>query len=653
MNDWKSISMLETDNSYTFVKKFMMRPIPSSILWIFLLLVMLSACTREETASSPNKEELEIQSVEDYYASHSDFFTFSEPSFIPLDLVWENGLDQPEFANIEAPKGGTLHLAIADFPKTLRFIGPDSNSGLRSVLYDNNSLSLLDIHPETLAFIPSIASSWAKCDDRKTVFFKLNPKATYSDGTPIKSGDFLYAFYFMQSPHIQSPFHKNWITESFECITYYDDLTFSITLKNQSIDLLWDCNLTPIPRHYYGTLKADFLSHYQWDFPPTTGAYEVKPEGIIKGRKIIATRVQNWWAKEARYYRGRYNVDTIIYRVVRDNPKEFEIFRKGDLDIVDLTLPESWYKRAKIPEIKKGYIKRSIFYNIYPQAMAGIYLNEDAGILKNIHVRKGIAYSLNIDLAIQTFFHGDFKRLRTCADGYPGYTNPRILLIPFSPEKAEAEFALAGFTQRGKDGILYNDQGKRLSFTLVLINGPLKEVYTLLQHEARKAGLEILLEALDPLTAYTKCMSKHHEACSISWGRGFSLRPIGYWQLFHSSNAHKEGSNNITNTADPKLDRLIELYDKAEDESNAQDLSYKIQKQVAEHFAYIPTWYCPYYRVAYWRWLCFPKAFNVPISHSALQYGLHWIDESIKKETLKAKKEGHCFDASIQINKDF
>ena len=43
---------------------------------------------------------------------------------------------------------------------------------------------------------------------------------------------------------------------------------------------------------------------------------------------------------------------------------------------------------------------------------------------------------------------------------------------------------------------------------------------------------------------------------SLGWA-GARLFVQAYWQGFHSDNAHKPQTNNITNTDDPELDKLI------------------------------------------------------------------------------------------------
>jgi len=56
-------------------------------------------------------------------------------------------------------------------------------------------------------------------------------------------------------------------------------------------------------------------ARYQWRKMPTTGAYDIKPEDVKFGRSITLTRVKNWWAKDKKYYRYRFNADRMSYRL--------------------------------------------------------------------------------------------------------------------------------------------------------------------------------------------------------------------------------------------------------------------------------------------------------------------------------------------------
>ena len=66
-----------------------------------------------------------------FYETHADFFRTGSIEDLPDNLVWEDGADLPEVGSADAKKGGTEYVRLADFPRTLRTVGPDSNGSFR------------------------------------------------------------------------------------------------------------------------------------------------------------------------------------------------------------------------------------------------------------------------------------------------------------------------------------------------------------------------------------------------------------------------------------------------------------------------------------------------------------------------------------------
>ena len=114
-----------------------------------------------------------------------DYFQFKTVEDLPSELVWNNGLKQPEIGDPKAKKGGAFRYFISSFPPTIRPFGPNSNNSFRGELYDNIEVSLVDLHPETGEVIPGVAKEWAIGTDGKTVFFRLDPDAKYNDGAAV------------------------------------------------------------------------------------------------------------------------------------------------------------------------------------------------------------------------------------------------------------------------------------------------------------------------------------------------------------------------------------------------------------------------------------------------------------------------------------
>ncbi len=151
---------------------------------------------------------------------------------------------------------------------------------------------------------------------------------------------------------------------------------------------------------------------------------------------------------------------------------------------------------------------------------------------------------------------------------------------------------------------------------------------------------------LDPAASYKKVLEKKHDVAWSGWGT--ALRPH-FWEHYHSVNAHKGQTNNITNTDDPEMDKMIDMYRNSLNEKERIDLALKIQEKAHEIGSFVPTFMIPYVRQAHWRWLRLPKIPGTKHSETLFDPfnnefgGLFWFDKKIYDETKKAMKTGKTF----------
>ena len=379
------------------------------------------------------------EDVLEFYQKHSDCFSIASTSDIPANLNWQEGAEEKEFSSPAAQKGGTWEVFMRDFPRTLRTIGPDANGAFRSYLLDYNVMSLTHAHPNSDGYYPGLANSWAVDEDGRTVYFKLDPKARYSDGENVKVSDFFFFFYFMRSKHIQAPWYNDFYgKDKFQKVTLYDENTLSITFYKAKPDIVERVSIRAKPEHFYGELDGEFLSKYQWNPEPTTGAYVALPENVDKGKSITLVRQEDWWADQKRFFRYRFNPEKIKVSVVRDYNKAFEIFLKGGVDMFGLAKTEFWYD--KLPDdhqlVKNGYLSKVTFFNQTPPPSYALRINSQKAPFDDLNVRIGFHHAMNFDMVLEKIFRGDFVRMNTVADGYGERSHPTLKAREFSVEKA-------------------------------------------------------------------------------------------------------------------------------------------------------------------------------------------------------------------------
>ncbi len=592
------------------------------------------------------------------------FFQFKSLEDLPSDLAWEDGSDLPEIGSPKAKKGGTSYGTIQDFPRTLRTIGPDSNGSFRTLLLDDVAVLIAHRHPNIdeigpngFRYIAGLAKEWAIDKANQTVYVRIDPNARWSDGEPITADDFLFKFFFMHSSYIKAPWYNNFYNRFFSGITKYDELTFSVRVSvdkpNFATYVLEDI---PVPEHFYGELGDDFPERYQWRFAPTTAAYILEDEDIRKGESLTFTRLEDWWAKDKRNFRYRFNYDKRHITVVRDVAKAFEMFKKGELDAASLTLAEYWYDKLPDddPLVERGLVKKAVFYNQRPRPPYAMWINRDRPLLNDRNIRLGIQYASSWQFVIDKYFRGDYQRLNHTAIGYGPFTHPEIKAREFSVDKALEHFAKAGFTERGPDGILVNDAGTKLSVSLTTGYTTLKDALTIIKEEAAKAGLELRLQIMDSTAGFKLAMEKQHEIHFMAWGYGAEMYPR-YWETFHSINAYnpdgsiKTQTNNLNSMNIPELDDLIDAYRASTDSGEMIKMAHNMEEIIHNDASVVPAFQIPFYRIGYWRWRYYPDDFNLMISESSSEFALSWMDVEEKRRTLRALRSDETFEKSIKV----
>ncbi|MDX9874329.1 MAG: extracellular solute-binding protein [Spongiibacteraceae bacterium] len=570
---------------------------------------------------------------------------------LPEGLEWQTNLTDPIYGDPNARRGGRFRTYVTSFPLTLRLVGPDANSGFASFLRANN-LGLINFHPDTLNPIPELATHWAFGPDRKSVYFRLDPDARWSDGTPVTADDYLFTMEFMQSRYILEPWYNNYYSEIVTHVVKYDDYTISVHAADAKPEdeLLATVGISPTPRHFH-RLDENWVKEYNWKIEPNTGPYIIGD--LRKGKWVEFVRKQDWWGNDKRYFRHRFNPDYVRVKVIRDANMAYNYFRKGELDTFSLIMPRFWHRKAQGREYDAGYIGRIKFYNDVPQPKQGLYLNEDDPLLANRDVRYGIAHSLNIDRVIERVLRGDYERMHTMHEGYGDYTNNTIRARAFDLQRADHYFTQAGFDRRGADGIRRNAAGERLAVRITYYSDEHTARLVVLKEEARRAGLELTLQLLDPSAAFKQIMEKKHQAAWMAWsGGGLSPR---YWEFFHSVNAHKPSTNNITNTDDPRMDDLIMRYQQATEKEERIRLAHELEALVHEIGSVIPTYKVPYAREGFWRWVRLPeqhatRTSGTVFSPFGVSGGLFWLDEEHKAEVERARLLRQSYEPLLIID---
>ena len=279
-------------------------------------------------------------------------------------IEWTTNDTDPPIGDPAAKKGGTYYDYLSGYPLTLRLVGPNSNDGFAgwNRAYSMNMVLVLR-HPTTDRYIPCMATAWSVQPDHKTVYYKLDRDARWSDGEPVTADDYVFTLEMLRSEYIVDPYYNEYYTTHFESIERIDDYTLKIVGMFESWRPLDDFGIFAMPRHAI-QLGPNWVEDSNLKAPVVQGPYTITE--TVAGQYVVFTRIKDWWGKDKRYFQGMYNADRIYLKVISDINRAFDFFQKGDISFYTVTSAKRWATDMEFEALKKGWVHRKRLFIDYP-----------------------------------------------------------------------------------------------------------------------------------------------------------------------------------------------------------------------------------------------------------------------------------------------
>lgn len=521
---------------------------------------------------------------------------------LPACLCWQDGADEPPPGSLSARKGGCVRQASAGpFPANLLAFGSPTPQFFHLNAFGRIELHLVQQHPATRRAMPGVACAWAV--QGRTVFFRLHPAARYSNGRPVRAAD--YALGALLRARAGRDGAWTALAQEAEELCIYGDTALSLTLRQESplAELRAAALLHAAEPGFYAEFGSDYAERYAWRRPPTTGAYAVGR--VEPGRLVELRRVRGWWAEQLPHYRYMFNADTLEYYFLPDADQAWELFQHGRLDIMQTRHVPTWHRRlGDTPPAEDNRILRRTYRIEYPLPPYGIALN--ARTLPDVHLRRGLLQAMDMKRAVNLLFRSECEQLATFTSGYGSLTPQRTPRYRFDPAAARAEFARAGFTETGADGILRKPDGTRLSVTLTHV--PSEKVSTLvniLRLSAEECGAEIVPEPLP----WQLCADKVREGSHmLTFWATVPATPLPEpARYFHSAAAGDEAPFLPDS---PEMDAALAACAGARTLPELAQAIARVDALVYELALWLPAWAEDRVYLAHLRRICFPDSIS-------------------------------------------
>lgn len=289
-----------------------------------------------------------------------------------------------------------------------------------------------------------LTSAEVTSTDPQVITYKINPKAKWSDGTPITWEDFQAQW---QALNGTNPAFVVSSTTGYEDIEKVekgaDDLEVKVTFKNKFSD--WKSLFTPLYPKSTNTDPEVFNKGWVEQVPVSAGPF--KFESIDKTAKTITlVRDENWWGAKPK-------LDRIIYRAIPVDAAA-DALANGEIDFLDVGPSLNDFTRA---QSMQGIVLR--------QAMAPnfrhITFNGAKGsILEDEQLRIAIQKGINREVIAKAMIGQlipDAKPLNNhiFVEGLKGYQD-NAQIVAYNPEEAKKMLDDLGWKLEGdvrkKDG---------------------------------------------------------------------------------------------------------------------------------------------------------------------------------------------------------
>jgi len=490
------------------------------------------------------------------------------------------GFDHLPYATPTAPKGGVLHLA---FQGTFDSLNPfnlkagSTAQGLNTNVFETLMARSYD-EPFTLYGL--IAQSIETDAARSYVIFHLDPRARFSDGTPITSDDVAFTFNLLKTkgrPQQRAAYGQVHGIETPDAQTIRYDLK---GLDDREMPLI--LALMPVlPRHAIDLAKFEDTN---LAIPIGSGPYRITD--VTPGERLILKRNEDYWAKDLPIRRGLFNFDTIEITYYRDANSQFEAFRAGLLDFREETSPSRWSNAYDFPSIRDGRAKKESLPIGGPKGIEGFVFNLRHPIFDDIKVREALGLVFDFEWINANLYDGLFTRSKSFFDasdlastGHPASAAERTLLAPFPgavradimdgtwhppvtdgsghdrtyAKRAFDELAEAGYTLT--DGHLAKN-GEPLSFEIMVKDRNQERLALNYADSLRRIGVDARVKLVDEVQYQRRRQKFDFDVMIGSW---IASASPGNEQRsrWGSASATQEASFNLAGVKSPAVDAMI------------------------------------------------------------------------------------------------
>jgi peptide/nickel transport system substrate-binding protein len=467
----------------------------------------------------------------------------------------------PKPAPAAVEDGGRITVRLEGDVKTLNPLFQNSDDERQVLTFLHDPLVDLDIDSNP---IPATAAKWDVLDGGRKFVLHLDPRATFSDGKPVRAADVVFTLTKIgDSPQFGGAFASLDLAET----KAIDERTVQVVFKEARVAQLLSFNIPVLPEHVYG--KGDFSRNRE---VVGNGPYVLQRRE--PGRSIHLRRRADYW-------RDKPHIENVVLRVVSDDATAWNALQRGDLDVA--RIDNATWQRVKDDPAVAAKLE---FLNVYQQLYNAIAWNLADPKLGDVRVRRALAMAFDRRSVIEKLYFGHARPTTGPFTPDQWANDPNVAAIEFNPQGATALLSSAGWTDSDGDGVL-DRNGEKFEVRLLIPSGnqPAADQSQIFQDALAKIGVKLEVAPLESTTFFDYILSRNYQAAFMAWVNDPDPDPF---TMFHSSQVPPEGYN-VVGYVNAEADRLMERARAEFDRQRRTDLYHDLHQILARDQPYLWT----------------------------------------------------------------
>jgi len=475
----------------------------------------------------------------------------------------------PKSSTSKIANGGSITYALDEDLAGFNILQANDNEFVLNEILDQVWPSVYVTQPNATVALNTELVTSAKITSTtpQTVVYQINPKATWSDGTPISAADFVYNWQSQSgNPKYKDVGGKAFLPAGTSGYNQISSVTGSNGGKTVTVVFSkpfgdWQSLFGPIiPAHI--AEKVGFNGGFQ-SFGPSVqvsgGPYEIK--SYSKGEALVEVPNPKYWGPKP-------HLSKIVFRFILDDSQDAPAISSGEVNIVNPVIPSVSYADSikSIPSFTATVSPGLQFQHID--------FNESNPYLAKLPVREAIVLGTNRAQMIQRIVAPIFSTVSPALTSkaqvlnnriympiQPQYQNTSGSMGTVDPAKAKQLLSSAGMTM-GSDGYMHPNfgplKGKDFTLSISTTSGvPVRQqIEELFQADMKAIGIKINIQNYDASTLFGTVGPKgEFDLIQFAWvGSPFESPNQPIYCSYTNTAVCGE---NWDHYADPKVDSLF------------------------------------------------------------------------------------------------